>query len=135
MGKQMLDPDLRRGATRELITETLEIPVASLADVIRSKEATGREKDLLHLPTLRRLHAIARLGAELVQGGERVLVHCQMGLNRSALVAGLILVHTGMAGDAAVARLQERRPGALFNDRFCEYLGQQPPGGLSIASA
>lgn len=54
--------DLRRGATRELITETLEIPVASLADVIRSKEATGREKDLLHLPTLRRLLERAKLG-------------------------------------------------------------------------
>jgi hypothetical protein len=53
-------PDLRRGATRELITETLEIPLASLADVIRSKEAAGREKDLLHLPTLRRLLERAR---------------------------------------------------------------------------
>jgi hypothetical protein len=35
------------------------VPVASLADVIRSKEAAGREKDLLVLPALRahlRLH-------------------------------------------------------------------------------
>lgn len=31
----------------------LEVPVASLADVIRSKEAAGREKDLLVLPALR----------------------------------------------------------------------------------
>ncbi len=29
------------------------VPVASLADVIRSKEASGREKDLLVLPALR----------------------------------------------------------------------------------
>ena len=48
-------PDLRRHATRELITETVEVSVASLADVIRSKEAADREKDRLHLPTLRRL--------------------------------------------------------------------------------
>lgn len=47
--------DLRRAATRERITEALEVSVASLADVIRSKEAAGREKDRLHLPTLRRL--------------------------------------------------------------------------------
>lgn len=47
--------DLRRSATRERITETLEISVASLMDVIRSKEAAGREKDRLHLPALRRL--------------------------------------------------------------------------------
>ena len=32
-----------------------DVDVASLADVIRSKEAAGREKDRLVLPTLRRL--------------------------------------------------------------------------------
>jgi len=36
-----------------LAYEGLEVPVASLADVIRSKEAAGREKDLLVLPALR----------------------------------------------------------------------------------
>ena len=33
--------------------EGRDVPVASLADVIRSKEAAGREKDLLVLPALR----------------------------------------------------------------------------------
>lgn len=33
----------------------LEVPSASLRDVIRSKEAAGRERDQLALPTLRRL--------------------------------------------------------------------------------
>jgi hypothetical protein len=32
-----------------------EVDVASLADVIRSKEASNREKDRLVLPVLRRL--------------------------------------------------------------------------------
>jgi len=47
--------DLRRGATRERITDRLEVPVASLADVIRSKEAAGREKDRAVLPILRQV--------------------------------------------------------------------------------
>ena len=81
------------------------------------------------VPTLHKLHAVARLGAELVRGRERVLVHCQMGLNRSALVAGLVLVHNGMSGADAVTRLQERRPGALYNETFATYLSAQPPGG------
>jgi hypothetical protein len=34
-----------------------EVDVASLADVIRSKEAAGREKDRLVLPVLRRIQA------------------------------------------------------------------------------
>jgi hypothetical protein len=74
------------------------------------------------LPNLDRLHAVARLAADLVAKSHRVLSHCGMGLNRSALVAGLILMFGGMTASAAVARLRERRPGALFNEAFAHYL-------------
>ena len=74
------------------------------------------------LPNLKKLHGIARLGAELVREGHNVLSHCGMGFNRSALVAGLILNQLGMPGPAVVQRMRERRPGALFNERFAEYL-------------
>ena len=40
------------------------------------------------LPDLNKLHALANLGARLVANGEKVLAHCGMGFNRSALVAG-----------------------------------------------
>jgi hypothetical protein len=46
--------DLARDATHLTILGA-EVDVASLADVIRSKEAAGREKDRLVLPTLRRI--------------------------------------------------------------------------------
>jgi protein-tyrosine phosphatase len=81
------------------------------------------------LPTLHKLHAVARLGAQLMRNGERVLVHCQMGLNRSALLAGLMMVYNGTTGRDAIARLQERRPGALYNRRFAAHLEAQPAGG------
>jgi hypothetical protein len=48
-------PDLRRDAVEIEAAERLHILVASLADIIRSKEAAGREKDRLALPRLRRL--------------------------------------------------------------------------------
>jgi hypothetical protein len=80
------------------------------------------------LPNVSTLQAIARLGASLVRDGHRVLSHCGMGYNRSALVAGLILMELGMSGADAVARLRERRPGALFNDRFAAFL-EAPPNG------
>jgi hypothetical protein len=61
--------DLRRNATYERISDTLVVQVASLADVIRSKEAAGREKDRAVLPVLRqvleRSHAIERDGPEI----------------------------------------------------------------------
>jgi protein-tyrosine phosphatase len=74
------------------------------------------------LPNLNKLHGIARLGASLVRDGHHVLSHCGLGFNRSALVAGLILNQLGMPGPDVVQRMRERRPGALFNERFAEYL-------------
>jgi hypothetical protein len=46
--------DLRRDAVTFVI-DGVTVPTASLPDVIRSKEAAGRERDRLALPTLRRL--------------------------------------------------------------------------------
>jgi hypothetical protein len=48
--------DIARDAVRLVILGT-EVDVASLADVIRSKEAAGRDKDHLVLPVLRRILA------------------------------------------------------------------------------
>jgi hypothetical protein len=46
--------DLRRDAV-QMTVRGVDVPVASLADVIRSKEAAGRERDRAILPTLRRM--------------------------------------------------------------------------------
>lgn len=78
------------------------------------------------LPNLERLHAVAHLAARLVACGHRVLSHCGMGLNRSALVAGLVLMIQGMTSTQAIERLRARRPGALFNEVFARYLQDLP---------
>jgi protein-tyrosine phosphatase len=74
------------------------------------------------LPNLAKLRTVAKMAAGLIREGHVVLSHCGMGFNRSALVAGLILTELGMPGRDAVARLRERRPGALFNATFAAYL-------------
>ena len=74
------------------------------------------------LPNTTKLHAIAAMAASLIREGHRVLAHCNMGFNRSGLVAGMILKSLGMPGDAAVTRIRDRRPGALYNDKFADYL-------------
>jgi len=76
------------------------------------------------LPNLQRLDAIGNLGAQLIRSGHRVLSHCGMGFNRSALVAGVILNKMGVGGPQIVQRIRERRPGALFNEAFAEYLAR-----------
>jgi len=74
------------------------------------------------MPDMDRLHAVAKLGAELVKRGDRVLSHCGLGLNRSALMAALVLMYLGMDGKTAVERIRQRRPGALYNQVFADYL-------------
>ena len=74
------------------------------------------------LPPLSRLDGIASLGAHLIRNGHRVLSHCGLGYNRSALVAARILHQLGMSGPDALARIRERRPGALFNEVFAAHV-------------
>jgi hypothetical protein len=74
------------------------------------------------LPDLARLEAVAMMGAHLVRSGHRVLSHCGMGFNRSALIAALILHKLGMEGPAIVEQLRARRPGALFNEVFANHV-------------
>ena len=81
-----------------------------------------------NLPSLTRLEAVGDFGAHLIAGGHRVLCHCGMGFNRSALVAGVILHKLGMTGSQAVERIRERRPGALFNQVFARYLASLRSG-------
>jgi len=76
------------------------------------------DDDDQQLPDLAKLRAIARLAASLISEGHRVLAHCGMGYNRSALMAGLILTELGMSGPLAVSRVRQRRPGALYNETF-----------------
>lgn len=82
------------------------------------------------LPNLKRLHAVGRLGASLIQNGHKILSHCGLGFNRSALVAGVVLKHLGLAGPTVVERIRARRPGALYNERYAEYLMAGAPEGI-----
>ena len=84
------------------------------------------------LPCETKLRAVARMGASLVADGHRVLSHCGMGFNRSALVAGLILVELGVPGAAAVERIRARRPGALYNERFAAFLAALAPAATGV---
>ena len=62
--------DLRRSASRERLTDSLSIMVADLADVIRSKEAAGREKDRAVLPVLRQVLERSRMRTDRTKGPE-----------------------------------------------------------------
>ena len=75
--------------------------------------------------------AAGRKLALLLKVGEKVLVTCHLGINRSGLVSALGLHYlTGMSGPMTVATVQARRPNALYNRWFREILYQLPQGGF-----
>jgi hypothetical protein len=74
------------------------------------------------------LHAIAAWVVACTHDGP-TLVHCQAGLNRSSLVAGLALIKTGMAPAQAIALLRaQRSPACLCNPAFANWLHGQGTG-------
>ena len=64
---------------------------------------------------------------ELNKAGKKVLVTCAAGVNRSALIAGLAMVISGLSADTVISQIRQRRKpvsGAtpLFNNYFVKFL-------------
>ena len=78
------------------------------------------------LPDLVKLQALGRLAAEMIRNERAVLIHCAMGLNRSPLMAGVAMTYLGLSGAEAVRILQEKRPGALYNPVYADFLRALP---------
>ena len=72
---------------------------------------------------LDRLRQAVEFGYNRWKSGDRVLVRCQAGLNRSGLVLALILIKDGLTPQEAVNRIRDKRgPDALFNNNFQSWL-------------
>ena len=67
--------------------------------------------------------ALARHAHRRWRDGERVLVRCQAGVNRSGLVMALVLMLEGMDAHDAIALIRERRaPAVLSNFAYVRWL-------------
>jgi len=61
--------------------------------------------------------------AQALRGGQRVLVTCAMGRNRSGLVVALALIEsTGAAPELVIGKIARLREGALSNPHFVRAL-------------
>jgi len=75
------------------------------------------------LPDLDILKIVASFGYDLVYKKKmKVLVHCEKGINRASLLNGVILWMKGMKGQEIVDYIRSKRPSALFNQNFVNYL-------------
>lgn len=69
------------------------------------------------------LHMIADIVVEALDRGDKVLVHCQAGVNRSNLITALALIKKGRTPEEAIALLREKRSEVvLANSTFEDWL-------------
>lgn len=81
--------------------------------------------DAADLPDIPTVYSAAGYVLGCLQEG-KTLVHCQAGLNRSGLIAGLALVLGGMEPGEAIALLRSKRsPAVLCNPLFASWLLEQ----------
>lgn len=72
---------------------------------------------------LNRLKQAVEFGFNRWQAGDRVLVRCQAGLNRSGLVTALILMLAGYSAQEAINQIRSNRAEiALFNREYERWL-------------
>jgi protein-tyrosine phosphatase len=72
---------------------------------------------------LDRLRQAVEFGYNRWMAGDRVLVRCQAGLNRSGLVTALILMSTGLDAETAIEQIRKNRAEiALFNEDYVRWL-------------
>lgn len=78
------------------------------------------------VPDSETLRGIASLIAACLRSGAVVYVHCQAGMNRSALATARILMEQGMTAEEAIATVRERRRGSL-SEAYADWLRSEEP--------
>jgi hypothetical protein len=75
-----------------------------------------------------RLLRVSKWAFDRWNAGERVLIRCQAGLNRSGLVTALTMMQAGYEPADAIRQIrQQRSEMALFNNHFVTWLIEQAP--------
>lgn len=68
------------------------------------------------------LLTLGQFAFDLWSSGLTVLAHCSQGCNRASLITAQVLELSGMSPDEAIGQLRSRRPCALSNETFVEWL-------------
>ena len=149
----MIAPNLYQGGTDDL--DVIHLPVTNNRkrtdlpfDAIVTMYAWARPADwnvqefrygvpdasIADIDLVRLRHAV-EFGYARWKAGDRVLVRCQAGLNRSGLVTALILIKDGYSAEQAISLIRENRgEDALFNNNFYSWLLEEGESFFSLSS-
>jgi len=83
--------------------------------------------DCDELPDMEAGMRVARTGAGWVQSGERLVITCLGGMNRSGLVCGLVLWELGVgSGEEIFQMIKDANPDALWRHCFKQHIRSLP---------
>lgn len=74
------------------------------------------------LESVQNLVGAAGVIAAHVKRKHRVVIFCNMGMNRSGFMTALVLMHLGWSLDAALKKIRERHPCTISNNSFMRAL-------------
>ena len=78
------------------------------------------------MPDTRILKGLADIAVGFLKKGEKVLISCAAGVNRSSLLASLIMMKfLKIDANEAISKIREKNPFALFNENFYSWLAQK----------
>ena len=93
-------------------------------------------RDTNAIPDSTDLHIAASFLNDLRAAGKTVFIHCRLGLNRSALLTGLVLIDEGYRATDAIETMRNlRSPYVLENKTFERYLLSDTPTNALTAAA
>jgi hypothetical protein len=94
-------------------------------------------RDANVIPDSTDLHIVASSLNDLRAAGKTVFIHCRLGLNRSALLTGLVLIDEGYRAKDAIELMRNlRSPYVLENKTFERYLlSDTPTNGITTAAS
>lgn len=112
------------GYNRLVVTADTTLPSMIPPDVEHYRWHLIDDAFMVTLPSFQeKIEVYGQRLAAHIRAGDRVLITCAEGYNRSALLAARTLWELkGWAGITIVAAIKERRPSALFNMGFREWI-------------
>ena len=116
---------------KEIIKENINI-VIHLAEIKSNFPNISPEENLLYiwwpikdgpLPDTKILNRLADLSVEFLKEGKKLLISCAAGINRSSLLASLVMMKfLKINGKEAIDRIRKKNPSALSNENFYHWL-------------
>jgi Dual specificity phosphatase, catalytic domain len=93
-------------------------------------------RDANVIPDATDLRIAASFLNDLRAGGKTVFIHCRLGLNRSGLLTGLVLIDEGYRAKDAIEMMRTlRSPYVLENETFERYVLSETPTNAVTAAA